>query len=239
MSIRRSWAAALVALVLVAAPTSAQVVYNNGSPDGQAGSDIFNDFRAADDFTVSTSLAFDLVRFWALLPAGSTYAPSIFWQILTDGGGVPSPTVVASGTVVAASTLRASFPFGFDSYQLDLSIGPQLLSPGVFWLALHDGQLGDITDSSLLWEMPGNQSGAQFAVDFIPANQWTGDWGGDLAFELHSRPVSAVPEPATLALVATGVAGVAGFRRRQRKGPLLSDENLDSTTLRRAHHGTG
>jgi hypothetical protein len=208
----------LVALLATATPSAAQIVHNNGAPNGQAGFDIFNDFRAADDFTVTGSLGFDLIRFWGLLPAGSTYAPTIFWQILTDAGGVPGSSAVASGSVLAQSTLRTALPVGFDSWQFDLAIGPQILGPGIFWLALHDGAIGDITDSSLLWEVTGSQIGSQFAVDFIPANDWTGNWGGDLAFQLESTPqITATPEPATMALVGTGLFGLAAARRRRRK----------------------
>ena len=219
MSTRRIIASAFGALLVASAPApvAAQVVYTNGAPNGQAGFDIFNDYRAADDITVKTALTFDLIRFWALLPTGGTSAP-IFWQILTDAGGIPGGTAVASGSVVATPTLRASLPFGFDSWQLDLSVGPQVLGPGIFWLALHDGALGDITDSTLLWEMTGSRTGSDFAVDFIPATEWTGNWGGDLAFQLQSStPETVTPEPATITLVATGILVVVAGRRRRRQ----------------------
>jgi hypothetical protein len=219
MRIRLRATTLVVALsVLTAMPAAGQVVHSNGAPNGQAGWDIFNDYRAADDFTVSGSLAFDTIRFWGLLPASSTYVPTIFWQILTDAGGVPGAGVVAGGSVLAQSTLRTSLAVGFDSWQFDLAIGPQLLGPGIFWLALHDGQLGDITDSTLLWEMTSAQSGAQFAVDIIPLQTWTGDWGGDVAFELvSSNQIAAVPEPATMTLTATGLAALAAAKRRRRR----------------------
>ena len=59
---------ALAALLATTASASGQVVVNNGAPNGQAGFDIFNDFRAADDFNVTSILGFDSIRFWALLP---------------------------------------------------------------------------------------------------------------------------------------------------------------------------
>ena len=208
-----------LALTIGVAPRSvgAQVVYSNGAPNSQAGWDIFNDYRAADDFGVASLLQFDQIRFWGLLPSLGTYAPSIFWQILSDAGGVPGPTVVVGGSAVATPTLRTSLPFGFDSWQFDLDVGPQLLGPGIFWLALHDGAPGDITDSTLLWEMTSGQSGSEFAINFIPADEWTGNSGGDLAFELRdSSPVTATPEPTTIVLVVTGFAGIAMWKRRRR-----------------------
>lgn len=209
-----------VALLIAVAPAPAvaQTVYNGGAPNGQAGFDIFNDFRSADDITATSPLAFNLIRFWGLLPAGSSYVPTIFWQFLSDGGGgVPGSSVVAEGTTLANRTLRTPLDVGFDSWQFDLALGgPRSLAPGVYWLALHDGALGDITDSTLLWETTDAGSGSQFAVDFVPTGEWTGNWGANLAFELRSDgPTTVVPEPGTMMLVGVGLAGLAGVARRR------------------------
>ncbi len=213
----RILAIALAIMATTGSSVVAQTVLSNGAPSGQAGFDIFNDYRSADDFTVSGSLGFDLIRFWGLLPAGSTYAPTIFWQILADAGGAPGATVAAGGAATVQSTLRTSVGFGFDSWQFDLAVGPQLLGPGIFWLALHDGALGDATDSTLLWEMSNAQSASQFAVDFVPTGEWTGNWGGDLAFELRTTEnVTATPEPATVSLLAIGVISLVIGRRWRR-----------------------
>jgi hypothetical protein len=42
--------------------------------------------------------------------------------------------------------------------------------------------------------------------------------GRCLDTELHYSPVVATPEPSTIALVASGIAGLGGFARRRRKG---------------------
>jgi hypothetical protein len=206
----------LLALFVSTAPAAAQTVYNNGAPNGQAGWDIFNDFRAADDFMSAGALAFDQIRFWGLLPTGFSYAPTIFWQILSDaGGGTPGTTAIASGSALAQTTLRTSLAVGFDSWQFDLAVGRQLLGPGVFWLALHDGPIGGITDSTLLWETSAAGAGSQFAVELLPTNEWSGNMGGNLAFSLHDTTVT--PEPVTLVLLGSGLLGLAGARMRRRK----------------------
>src|SRR5687767_11265981 len=62
----------------------------------------------ADDFSFTGTLAFDLIRFWGLLPTGSLNAPNIFWETLNGGGtGIPTRSV-ASGSVVAQRTHAAA-----------------------------------------------------------------------------------------------------------------------------------
>jgi hypothetical protein len=216
----RITALSIVALLVSVAPAPAQTVVNGGVPNGQPGFDIFNDFRTADDFTVTGSLGFDLIRFWGILPTGFAYTPTIFWQILADGGGgTPGGTAVASGSALAQAMLRAPIGVpGFDSWQFDLAVGPQSLGTGIYWLALHDGLAGDVTDSGLIWEMTNGGSGSDFAVEFTPADQWTGGWGGNLAYELQATPpVTSTPEPATMMLVGSGLAALGGAASRRRR----------------------
>jgi hypothetical protein len=212
----------MIAALALATATSvrAQVVVNGGAPNEGIGWNIFDDNRAAAQFSLGSASVFDAIRFWGLLPSGPAIGPNIFWEILNDAAGAPSSRVVASGNAIATGTQRlelTAFP-GFFSWQFDFGIGPRSLGGGVYWLALHDGALtpSDFTSSSLIWERtdaPGAHAIQTFSVD----DRWDVNTTGGLAFELRQDQVVATPEPATFALLASGLAGLGGFRLRMRR----------------------
>ncbi len=207
---------------------SAQIAVNGGAPDGGIGFDIFNDCRSAAAFTVgSGGVAFDAIRFWGILPDGPAYSPNIYWEILNDVNGAPSDSpIVAGGNAVATPSDPNDPPLsgfsGFTTWQFDLSVGTQTLGPGIFWLALHDGSLSSSTDSNLIWETTAvTADGTSFQNESISAELgWgvQGDQGQGLAFQLrNSADVATTPEPTSIALLATGLAGLGGVWRRRRK----------------------
>ena len=57
-------------------------------------------------------------------------------------------------------------------------------------------------------------AGSNFSA--VTTSAWT-DYGGDLAFAAAFAPSVTTPEPSTTALVAAGVAGLAGVVRRRRR----------------------
>ncbi len=196
----------------------AQVVYAGGAPNGWPGYDIFDDFLSADDFQLSTAASFNALRFWGILPSAPAYSPDVFWQIFLDAGGAPG-TSVAQGNALATPTLRGPSAFsGFDSWQFDLSLGPQSLGAGTYWLALHDAAPGTYSGSGLIWEQTNGGLGSDFAVEFIPDAQFTTGWSGNLAFELRNNVTAQVtPEPGTEALLATGLLALLALARRRRR----------------------
>ncbi|MGH7617004.1 MAG: PEP-CTERM sorting domain-containing protein [Gemmatimonadaceae bacterium] len=219
-------AAALVALN--GSTLSAQVVVNGGAPDGGIGFDIFNDYRSAAAFTVGLGgISFDAIRFWGILPDGPLYSPNIYWEILNDVSGAPSDSpIVAGGNAVATPSDPNDPPLsgfsGFTTWQFDLSVDPQTLGPGIFWLALRDVSSSSYTDSNLLWETTAvTAGGTSFQNESISAGLgWgvQGDQGQGLAFQLgNSANVATAPEPTSIVLLATGLAGLGGVSRRRKR----------------------
>ncbi len=118
---------------------------------------------------------------------------------------------------------------GFSPGAFGYAAGDEL----VFVLSVFDTQVGTAGDAggtpALTWySVPGmNSDGAahaQFTAlaggdarmnwEDLPASQWQGAEGDYDDMEVG---VSVTPEPVSMALLGTGLAGLAGFRRRRRE----------------------
>lgn len=219
--------AAALALAVIPAPTSAQVIQNNGVPDNQDGFNItINQWRTANDFTIGASkkggtTVLNSFDFWVLQQNQvASVTSSFFWQILADDGGSPGSTVVATGNVTNATGTLTSYTCCGTStflyaYLINASLGDISIGSGVFWLAV--GGYTTTSDDGVWYWATSAQNGNQMQ------SQQGGPWenvSSEGAFVLYgnsSVPDSTVPEPATLVLMASGLASVAGFRIRRRK----------------------
>jgi hypothetical protein len=90
-------------------------------------------------------------------------------------------------------------------------ISPLLLTAGVkYWIGMS-GTSEELTQAGL--NSVADNSMAQFfgtTLSFIP------NYVGDMAFRLEGDTSSPVPEPATMLLFGTGIAGLAAVGRRKR-----------------------
>ena len=203
------WAAALVG--------RADEIYNNGAPNGVSGNEM-TQWIQAEDFTFASGQTVTDVRFWGV---DATFQPgytgSITWRIYSNAGGQPGG-VIAGGNVAATRVFRANVSFGI-SYQYDFSIGSVNLAAGTYWLGLHNGPLTTTTRLNMYWETTANNATSRGLEDIAPFD--TGGWfnnGQEHAFVLFGPAQTApIPEPATMILLGTGLAGVGATVRRRRK----------------------
>ena len=197
--------------------------YNGGTPNGFVGNDIFNDVRSAAKVEVTGDhLSFNRIRFWAILediPEWTNYAPTMFWQLLKDNGGIPDNSMVQTGGYsVAAASNAVDFDSpgsGFKIWQFDFTVSDQYVPTGSYWLALHDNVFdefdpGSYTNSNMIWALS-SINGPYMAESVSPDDVWAQHGEDGLAFQLLS------PEPGSIVLMATGFVGILGISRRRRK----------------------
>ena len=207
----------LAALTLVASPARAQL-YNNGLPNGSGGNEM-TQWVQAEDFTLGSGATLTSVTFWASVGVPG-YGGSIFWQIYSNGAGVPG-SVLNSGLAAPATTLYsgANCCGILTGMQLDFALPSIVLAPGTYWLGLHNGPLSTTARQEFYWATTNNNATGRGEEDIDPfgAGGWVNN-GSEHAFQLNAT-TTLTPEPASMLMMATGLIGLGGGRlfRRRRK----------------------
>lgn len=217
-------AVAVLALgVLAGSEASAQVVYDNGpvDPAGFIGNPDLNQALIFEGFTLTDPADIGKINFWALqwYNASDNFAGSIYWTINAANGSSVG-TSLYSGLATAGADLTRTADgtaSGLTSYLHSITVDFSLAA-GSYFLGLHNGPLSNSTASGYYWiTTPSN--GTAYGKNQLVANQAFYNNYVEYAFNLEagagSTPSETVPEPATMMLLATGLAGIAAARRRK------------------------
>ncbi len=219
---------AVAALLLAAAPIGAQqVVFNGGAPNAANTGDNMSSNRLANSFAVGSGSTVDAIRFWGLSRSGGLTG-MIDWTIFTDNSGTPG-TALGSGS--ASPTQVANNPsntgtLGYTSYQYDFSVGADVpLTAGNYWLALHDGSSAtDGSNRDFFWQTTTGGDARPYSMfvfqDPTDASQtWNqcNSFCNNDAFELFAPAVTTTPEPASIAMLGTGLVALVPVVRRKRR----------------------
>ena len=216
---KKNMANVLIALMWAwAIPATAQVIYDNGTtPSNSFVSDTDFPGFVADDFSLAPGANVITGVQWTGLYAFTntpTQPDNFTIQFFADVGGSPVVTPFLSLSVGSVGRTDTGIDIGgADLFEYTANVAPLALAPNTaFWLSVFNNTAAD-TDDNWYWAMQ-DALGNSHARD-TPADPWmlqVPPVGNRQDFQLTGP---AIPEPSVLALLAIGVIGLLGCRRKR------------------------
>ncbi len=194
------------------APAVAQALYENGPINGNTDAWTINfGFVVSDSFTISGTGPGTLtgVQFGAWLSPGTTLDSVDVWMTSELQGG----TTYFDQQVNVTQSGCALNQFNYDVCTETASFNGPILNAGTYWLNLQNAV--DDSGTAVYWDENSGIGCHSEGCPSLAGLSPTGSIPSEAFTILGNGGSGSVPEPASLALFASGVIGFAGVVRRK------------------------
>ena len=182
------------------------VLYNNGTASSYTTQayEVSGGWFVTDSFTLAQASVVDWANFGIWLLNGATLT-GLDWKITNSAN-----TVLASGSATdldgpLVGTAVIAGVTDYNIYQDSTSIADLSLGAGTHYLELYDATSTLVLgQGEVLWDVSNGSSTAVDLLGSVPSE----------TFEILG-PSAATPEPSSILLLGTGLAGLGGFLRRR------------------------